>query len=319
MLTVEEAKEKFQGVVVPLATIFNRDDSLDLGGLASNVQWLIDQGARQGNTVLLAAGSGGDFTVMSTEERKQVIKTVAEVSAGRLPIFAGVQSTDIRTTIELCQLCEEVGVDAAQISGAYYYDGKPGDVLAWHEEVARHTQVAFAAYSHWYSGSKYDLPIELVERILDIPNTVAVKWGSPSADNYYRGILSFLPRAAVIDNTLQGVWGHTLGCRAWISHVLNFFPQLPWRVWDLMEEGRYQEAQRVYDEFMVPYSDLVGKVAQSTAGEGVFVRPGLDAAGLTAGHSRLPSRDEAVTPEVREGFRKLLARARDATEVAADD
>ncbi len=310
MISVEQAKTKFQGVVVPIATIFNKDGSLDLGGLAANIQWLIDQGAKQGNTVLLAAGSGGDFTVMSTEERKQVIQTISKVNDGKLPTMAGVQSTDIRETIELCQHCEDVGVDAAQISGAYYYDCRPDDVLEWHKEVARHTNVAFVAYSHWYSGSKYDLPIELVDRLLDIPNTVAVKWGSPSNDNYYRGVLRFMSRAAVIDNTLQAVWGHALGCRAWISHVPNFFPQLPWRVWDLMQERRYEEAQKLYDGFMIPYSDLVGKVAQSTAGEGVFVRPGLKAAGLSAGFSRLPSRDDAATPEVQEGFRNLLSQCK---------
>ena len=316
MLTVEEAKSRFRGVVVPLATIFARDGSLDLDSLARNVQWMIDEGARHGNTIFLAAGSGGDFTVLSTEERKQVIKTVADVSAGRVPIMAGVQSTDIRVTIELCQYCEEVGIDAAQMSGAYYYDCTPDDVYAWHEETARHTDVAFAAYSHWYSGSKYDLPLDLVERLLDIPNTVVVKWGSPSLDNFYQGVLRFTSRSAVVDNSLLPVIGHVLGCRAWISHVPNFYPQHSWRVSELMEEGRYQEAQKVYDAFMVPYFELTGQIGAQTAGEGVFVRPGMEAAGLTAGYSRLPSRDEAVTPEVREGFRRLLENARARAEVA---
>jgi hypothetical protein len=44
----------------------------------------------------------------------------------------------------------------------------------------------------------------------------------------------------------------------------------------------------------------------ATGGEGVFVRPAMDAAGLTGGHSRLPSRDSVITPELREGYKKLL-------------
>ena len=317
MLTGDEARSRFQGVVVPLTTIFAKDGSLDVESTASNVQWMIDQGARQGNTIFLAAGSGGDFTAMSTDERKQVIKAVADVSAGRVPVIAGVQSTDVRVAIELCQYCEEVGVDVAQMSGAYYYDGKPDDVFAWHEEVARHTDIAFAAYNHYYSGAKYDLPIDLVDRLLDIPNTVVVKWGSASLDKFYQGVLSFRDRAAVVDNSLLSVLGHILGCRAWISHVPNFYPQHAWRVTELMEQRRYEEAQRVFDEFMTPYFELIGQIGGATAGEGVFVRPGLEAAGLKAGYSRLPSRDEAATPEIVDGFRKLLEDARAKAEVAA--
>ena len=45
MLTREQARNRFRGVVVPLVTIFAEDGSLDLDGTASNVQWIIDQGA----------------------------------------------------------------------------------------------------------------------------------------------------------------------------------------------------------------------------------------------------------------------------------
>ena len=312
-LTVAQAKERFQGVVIPLTTIFKEDGSLDLDSTRSNFQWIVDQGARQGNTVFLIAGSGGDFTVMNTEERKAVIGVAAEVSDGKIPTIAGGQSTDIRQTIEICQFCEEVGIDLVQMSNAFYYTCQPDDVFAWHEEVARHTDVAFAAYSHWYSGSKYDVPVEVAERLLDIPNTIAVKWASPDIGNWHQGLLRFAARAAVIDNGPMPIQGHILGAGGWISHVPNFYPHHAWKVHGLMVQGRYAEAQTLYDEFMEPYGELVGRIVSKTAGEGVFVRPGLAAAGLNVGSSRLPSRDAVVTPEIREGFRRLI----DRTEVAS--
>ena len=273
MLTIDEAKARLQGVVVPIATIFTEDGELDIDGTASNVQWLIDQGARQGNTVFLAAGSGGDFTALSTEERRQVIRAIVDVSGGRVPVMAGVQSTDIRVVIELCQLCEDLGVDAAQISAAYYYTVTPEDAVAWHEEVARHTNVGFAAYSHWYSGSKYDVPVDLMARLVELPNTIAVKWGSPDMGSHLDGLRRFVPLTAVVDNSPLVVLGHILGCRGWISHVPNFLPQHSWRVWDLMQARRYEEAQRVFDDFMVPYGEIIGGIGSQTAGEGVFVKP----------------------------------------------
>ena len=308
MLTVEEAKARLQGVCVPLTTIFADDGSVDIESTRANVEWMIDQGARQGNTVFIAAGSGGDFTSLSMEERRQVIGAIADVSKERIPIIASVQSTDIRETIELCNFCEGVGVDVVQMSGAYYYTVTAEDLIAWVEEVARHTNIGFAAYSHWYSGSKYDIPIDVAERLLEVPNTVAVKWASPDMDNYVEGMQRFAPRVAVVNNGPLTIFGHILGCKSYISHVPNFYPHLDWRVWDLLEQGRYVEAQRVSDEFMVPYSEIMGAIRGATAGEGVFVRPFLDLAGLRGGRSRLPSRDEAVTPELREKMKQLLDR-----------
>jgi len=310
LLTKEQTKKRYQGVCVPIATIYNDDGSLDLDSLASNVQWMIDRGAKEGNTIFLAAGSGGDFTVLNVEERKQVISTIAEVSAGRIPCIAGVQSTDVRVTIEICQHAEKVGVELAQISGAFYYDPKPDDVIAWHKEVAKNTGIGFAAYSHWYSGSKYDVPVDLIEALLDeIPNTIAVKWASPVVENYYRGMLSFIPKAAVVDNSSLNLLGHVLGCRAFISHVPNFYPEFPWKVFDLYQQQRYEEGRKVYDEFMVPYSSILGQIGGATAGEGIFVKPWMEAVGLKGGRSRLPSRDEAVTPEIRKSVKDLLAKS----------
>ena len=65
MITVEQAKEKMDGVVVPLATLFkdDPDKSLDIDAMQKHAQWIVDNGAKPGNTVFIAVGSGGDFTV----------------------------------------------------------------------------------------------------------------------------------------------------------------------------------------------------------------------------------------------------------------
>jgi 4-hydroxy-tetrahydrodipicolinate synthase len=310
MLTPEQARARWRGVVAPLVTPFTMDGALDLSALRTNVQWLLDRGARHGNTILLVAGSGGDFSVMNLDERKQVIRAAAEVASGRLPIIAGAQSLDIRESIALCRLCEDVGVDAVQISGPYYYDGRPGDVVAWMEEIARHTSIGFAVYNNWYTG--YDMPLDLIERLLELSNSVGVKWSSPHRDTFVEGVRRFAPRAAVVDNTLDTIAGHLAGCRAFVSHFPNFYPEFCWRLWDLLEARQYHVAQQEFERVMVPYRALVRQIARETAGEGVFVRPAMAAAGLNGGYSRLPSRDDCVTPQIRDGFKKLLAELGDA-------
>ena len=304
MIDVEELRKRWQGVVIPLITPFKEDRSLDLAALESNVQWLIDKGARCGNTVFLAAGSGGDFTSMTTDERLQVIKTVCEVADGIVPVIASAQSTDVRVCIEIGRLGEEVGLDAVQLSGPYYYDGTPGDTLGWMREVSRHTDIGFAVYNNWYTG--YDMPLDLIDEILDIPNSVAVKWGSPNVFTFMEGIRRFNDKAVVVDNAFLPEVSYPLGVRCHISHLPNFYPEHSWRVHELLASGRHGEAKEEWDRCMVPWLRLIAPVRAATGAEAVFVRPAMEVVGLKGGHSRLPSRDEVITPQLRQAYEKVV-------------
>jgi dihydrodipicolinate synthase/N-acetylneuraminate lyase len=303
MLTLEQLRKRWTGVVAPLVTVFKENGTPDLAGTQHNVKWLIDKGARMGNTILLAAGSGGDFSSMTVEERKQVISAIAEVADKKVPIIAGVQSTNVRDTIALCQHCEKLGIDAVQISGAYYYDGRPGDALAWLRQVAKHTDIAFAVYNNWYTG--YNMPLDVIDEALNtIPQCIAVKWGTPDTWTYLAGLRRFLPKAVCCDNNFTPVLSWLHGCKVFISHHPNFYPEHPWRVLSLLQAGKYAEAQAEWDRAMEPWLQITGKVSAQTGGEGVFVRPMLELLGLKAGPSPLPSRDAAVTPEIKALYRK---------------
>lgn len=307
MIAVEELRKRWQGVVIPLVTPFREDRSLDLPALEGNVQWLIDKGARAGNSVLLAVGSGGDFTSMTVDERKQAIKAVCDVARGRVPVMASGQSTDIRDCIEICQHGEAVGLDAVQLAGHYFYDGRPGDTLAWFQEVARNSGIGFAVYNHFYSGAHFDMPLDLIDEVLDIPNSIAVKWGAADVAKFMEGVQRFNARAVVVDNAFLPQISYMLGVRCHISHIPNFYPEHSWRVHELLLAGKYEHAKTEWDRCAQPWLKLTGQVRAQTAAEGVFVRPAMEAAGLKGGHSRPPSRDEVVTPELREGYQRMLA------------
>jgi 4-hydroxy-tetrahydrodipicolinate synthase len=310
MLTVQEARQRVRGVVMAVPTIFRAGDrAVDLGATISNLEWVLGRGARQGNAVLIACGAAGGFPMMTVQERKSVIGAICRTAGGRLPVIASVQSNDIRDTIDLCHCCEEHGVTGVQIAGPYYYDGRPDDVMAWMEEVARHTQVPFFIYNHWYTG--YNMPLDLIERLLGIPNSVGIKWSSPSIDIFYQGIRRFVERAAVVDNGLWPVVPHILGCRAFFSWLPPFLPERAWKVWDLLEAGNYSEAQRVLDEVMVPLGALFARIDAGTGGQGILIKAGMQAAGLPIGVMRPPTRDTVLTPTIESEFRALIERFQD--------
>ena len=139
---------------------------------------------------------------------------------------------------------------------------------------------------------------------LTVNNTV--KWGSPNIANYLAGINYFVPRAAVVNNGPLGIYGHQLGVKAWVSHVPNFLPQHSWKVHDLMNYGDYPTAQKIFNDFNGEYSKIRAAISSQTAGEGIFVKPFMEYLGRPSGPSRLPSRNEVVTEEIKQKIKVLI-------------
>ena len=107
------AQEKLVGVQGIFPTPFKENQDVDYDGLASNVEKDIANGFKW----LTCTGTGGEFYTLTTEEHKQVIRTVCEAAKGHddVAVVPCVGSTSIRTAIELTQAAEEAGADAVLI------------------------------------------------------------------------------------------------------------------------------------------------------------------------------------------------------------
>src|SRR5260370_21099922 len=96
------------------------------------------------------------------------------------------------------------------------------------------------------------MPLDLVDALIDVPNTLAIKWSAPTIEVFMAGVRRFLPRVAVVNNTFHTVMGHLLGCRVFVSHWPNFYPEFPWRVPPVMCPGFYPGAPRPLDPLTAP-------------------------------------------------------------------
>ena len=80
-MDAQQAMTFFRGPMVSVATPFTPDFELDLEALRDNIRFMVDRGVRQGQGVLLVAAAGGEFPMLSMEERKEI--TRVSVEAGR--------------------------------------------------------------------------------------------------------------------------------------------------------------------------------------------------------------------------------------------
>ena len=252
------SRDRLTGCYITIPTMFRDDDTLsvDLDAIARHVEFLIDGGAVTGNAVLLAGGAAGDFSTMTFDERVAVWQAAAPAAAGRVPIAVGGQTTSTLELVRLVKAAASVGADYVQISPPFYHAHTEGDFLDHVLAAADAADIGFIVYNTFWTS--LGLSSALIERLVDVPNVVSLKWSTPdTAMMTFEGVVSrFSPRFSIIDNQMRYVTSHILGARAIEIHQGNYWPQFAVGLWQMLEAGRYAEAQREMVRVCMPFMDL---------------------------------------------------------------
>ncbi len=107
---------KPQGSWVAIPTPFNEDGSVDLGGFDT----LIDFHTAHGTSMILIMGSAGEVTLLTVEERKQIVSHVAKYAKGKIPVFFGSSLPTTEQTVAFAQYAEAEGADGLVFTAPPY-------------------------------------------------------------------------------------------------------------------------------------------------------------------------------------------------------
>ena len=92
-----ERSRKFSGIFCPNIVIFDDRDGINYKEMERYIAWLIDAGIHG----LYPNGSTGEFIRLSAEERREVVRLIAEVNQGRVPILAGASEANVRDVLKM--------------------------------------------------------------------------------------------------------------------------------------------------------------------------------------------------------------------------
>ena len=302
-MDITDVKQTLRGPMIPVITNLNKDLSIDDAAIRENVRYVVEHGIVKGTGVLLAAGAGGDFPMLSLDERKQVVRTIVEAAEGRVPVLVGTQDTNPAVCIEMARWAEEIGAYGIQMSPGFYYASSDGDCLRLFQAVHDATQtVAIMIYNTHWEG--YNMPREQVARLAELPRCVSLKWSTPDTGSYVRGVAQFADKMAVVDNQGLHVMNHLLGGTGYITHLATIWPEHDLDVWRMMEGKEYEAAQRRISDVNWPWSEFRGKMWKQTGAESPVIKAALELCGRPGGPNRLPPR--SMTDQERDELRQLL-------------
>lgn len=293
--------------MIPVITNLDDNLSVDHGAIRENVRYVVDRGIQRGQGVLLAVGAGGDFPMLSLDERKAASKTIVEAADGQTPVLVGAQDTNPNNCIEIARWAEEIGAYGIQMSPTFYYASSDDDCLRLFESVHNATdRIAIMIYNTHWEG--YNMSLNQIASLAELPRCRSVKWSTPQGGgSYVRGVASFADRMAVVDNQGLQVMTHLLGGTGYITHLATIWPEHDLEVWRSMEAGEYRTAQEQLTAVNWPWGDFRGKMWKRTGAESPVIKAALDLCGRPGGPSRLPTRslDDAERRELRELLKRI--------------
>ena len=305
-MDIQEVKGTLCGPMIPVITNLKEDLSIDLEAVKLNVNYVIEKGLVKGDGVLLAVGAGGDFPMLSLQERKDVAKAIVDAADGRAPVLVGAQDNNPQVSIEMAQYADEIGAYGIQMAPTFYYEPSNDDVLRWFELIHSKTNsIAIMIYNTWWHG--YNMPVDLIARIAELERVVSLKWSTPNGGgDYVKGIGRFADKLAVVDNQGLQIMNHMLGGTGYITHLATLWPEHDISLWKKMKAGDYTGALEGFKSINWPWTDFRAKMWSRTGGESSTVKAGLEILGRPGGPARYPTR--VLNDEERAELREFLTR-----------
>lgn len=286
---------KFQGVIVPMVTPFNRDENQTINYEAG--EQLVEKLIAAGVSGIFTFGSNGEFHVCSADEKIDFSKFVIEKVAGRVPVYVGTGSCSTHDAIEMSKRAEAIGADALSVINPYFMGISDAQVVNYYRMVAESVKIPVMLYNIPKSTGK-NLSKEVVAEVAQIDNVKGVKDSSGNMDN----LKDYVDAAAGNDvDVVVGSDGKIseafkLGASGTIAGTANLITDVVVGLWRALEAGDEAEAARLQAE-IEPIRDVLhlGSTPQT-------LKRSLELAGIPVGPARFP-----VT-EVAEGVdEKVIA------------
>ena len=309
-MEISKVKQVIRGPLPPVLTVYKgKDLSLDLDAIQENVDQQIRRGMTVGNGVLLAAGAGGDFPLLSHEERKAVIQAVAEAAGGRVPVLGNAQSPLTREAIALAEWSQQVGCYGIQLSPTWYYPPNEGQLYDHFKAVAESVDICIMVYHTPWLGSHID--VDLFNRLWeDFPNIRAIKWSSMNGFETMAGYIGLSDKFAMMNNGPALLQGALLGANGFVTHLANVWPEHEVDLWHTIESGDYKGATQEFLKVNWHWRNLRSWAHQEIGrGESMAVKPPAELTGFHGGPSRPPmvNFDQEQRAHVRSILEKMGA------------
>jgi 4-hydroxy-tetrahydrodipicolinate synthase len=159
-----------EGSFVAMITPFNTDGGIDYGAFAE----LIEFQRANGTSALLFMGSTGETSMLSPEEKRELIVRTADMKPGDMPFFYGVGGNTTEAAVAMARFAEANGADGGIVTAPAYICAPTDDLVDYFLEVAEASDLPLGIYNN-PPRVQSDMHWDQLLRIFQHPNYVVHK------------------------------------------------------------------------------------------------------------------------------------------------
>ena len=261
---------KFQGVIVPIVTPFNRDDAQTINYEAG--EKLVEKLIAAGVDGIFTFGSNGEFFVCSADEKIEFSKFVIEKVAGRVPVYVGTGACSTKDAIEMSERAEAIGADALSVINPYFMGISDDQLKNYFTMVAESVNIPVMLYNIPKCTGKNIAP-EVVAELAKVDNVKGVKDSDAAKGNDVDVLVGS-------DGKISAA--HAMGAAGAVAGTANLITDVVVNLWRALEAGDAAEAERLQAE-IEPIRDVLhlGSTPQT-------LKRSLELAGYEVGPARFP-------------------------------
>ena len=159
-----------QGSIVALVTPMFDNGDVDKDSLNKLVEFHIEQGT----DAIVAMGTTGESATLNEHEHMDVVKSVVDYVAGRIPVIAGTGANSTSEAIALTKAAKEVGADACLLVTPYYNKPTQEGLYLHHKMIAEAVDIPQILYNV-PGRTACDMLPKTISRLAKIDRIVGVK------------------------------------------------------------------------------------------------------------------------------------------------
>ncbi|KAA0970775.1 dihydrodipicolinate synthase family protein [Aureimonas fodinaquatilis] len=240
----------WKGVIPAVTTKF-----LENGGLDNdeNVRcWGLQMDA--GCDGLIVCGSLGEGPMLTLSEKIELLKTARSVSNGK-PVLMTVAAASTAESCEIAKAAAKAGADGLMVVPSLIYHTNRQETLDSMRAVAAAGDLPVMIYSNRVAY-KVDITPDIMEELAEDSRFVAIKESSDDIRRTSEIFSRLGDRYAVltgVDNLAFEAL--SVGAVGWVAGLVVAFPKETVAIYQLLQQGRTQEALAIYRWFR-PLLDL---------------------------------------------------------------
>ncbi|PTG08933.1 4-hydroxy-tetrahydrodipicolinate synthase [Staphylococcus chromogenes] len=261
-------KHIFEGTGVALITPFS-NGKVDYEAIENQVNFLIDNDIQS----IVVNGTTAENPTLTDDEKDQILKTVIETNASRVPIIVGTGTNNTDKSIQASLRAKALGADAIMLITPYYLKTSQRGLIAHFESIANAVELPVILYNV-PSRTNSTIEVETLVHLSKNPYIVALKDATNDFD-YLAEIQSKIDTntfALYSGNDDNIVNYYTQGGHGVISVVANVIPKAFQEIYTNADqrESRFRPILELLEALAIDINPIPIKYLASLEGFGKY-------------------------------------------------